>query len=504
MYTLQQILEEMADQTGDKLRVSLGNLPVHSYVLGSEKNARAKLDRLRASINKMNAFIEKKELTTINKKVASDYKKAQVTLDQIYTSLDNPNLPPKKFKYDDLLRLTNLYNFHVYIGSGGTRRPGREKQASRTIAFSTEGKQQEYTDFYKENKDSLTGFKKQGGLIFQHTGHGEDSSIAYFDTLENVSKISDPEVRARAESIVSVMTVLDSLKNYLPRYTAPSAGTGNVLARAMRSKEFKVNLTAKKKQRASISYTTTDITINISLEDSQKNKITGNLMGLWMKELKRFNASIDEIRKVGEAQKQLARLDKELARIWKKYEKIAPNMSGSKTPIKLAGDVVEEMFLTNKVTPKKSSNKYTADSKFRNGRKKGGKSKSYKKFKGFPQLRTWKGQFTNTTNIQSMIQLKLAQQIKGNMAPASADTSGALRNITGRFAHSVRVANVTPARGAAINIYYSYKKNPYDTFAQGGNLYTSKRDVEVLIEKSIRQLAIELVLTKLKLNIQEI
>ena len=65
-----------------------------------------------------------------------------------------------------------------------------------------------------------------------------------------------------------------------------------------------------------------------------------------------------------------------------------------------------------------------------------------------------------------------------------------LRYRTGRFANSVRVDNVTQGpRGGNTMIETSYRSDPYETFAPGGKKYTSQRDPEKLIKRSVRQIA---------------
>jgi hypothetical protein len=81
--------------------------------------------------------------------------------------------------------------------------------------------------------------------------------------------------------------------------------------------------------------------------------------------------------------------------------------------------------------------------------------------------------------------------------------SPALNFRTGRLANSVRVDNVTQGpRGGNTMIEATYMNNPYETFAPGGKMYTTQRNPEKLIRKSIRQVASGLIGARFGINIQ--
>lgn len=71
---------------------------------------------------------------------------------------------------------------------------------------------------------------------------------------------------------------------------------------------------------------------------------------------------------------------------------------------------------------------------------------------------------------------------------------------TGRFAHSVLVTDVriTPKERIP-SIEYTYMLYPYQVF-QTGHMYTPQRDPTKLIEKSIREIAAEMMITKLAIR----
>ncbi len=69
---------------------------------------------------------------------------------------------------------------------------------------------------------------------------------------------------------------------------------------------------------------------------------------------------------------------------------------------------------------------------------------------------------------------------------------------TGRFAKSAKVTAITPS-DQLLTTYYTYMKYPYATFAPGGKQYRGDgRDPELLINMTIREIAIGLVSKQFK------
>lgn len=95
---------------------------------------------------------------------------------------------------------------------------------------------------------------------------------------------------------------------------------------------------------------------------------------------------------------------------------------------------------------------------------------------------------TNLSALQALINSELADAIKRNMGTGS--RSDILNLRTGRLAESARVERLTMGRGGMISAYYTYMKNPYATFSDGGRQeYPRSRDPKLLISKSIREIA---------------
>ena len=96
----------------------------------------------------------------------------------------------------------------------------------------------------------------------------------------------------------------------------------------------------------------------------------------------------------------------------------------------------------------------------------------------------------------NILNKKLPATIRDNMGHP------ALQNVSGRLANSVRVEKVNPVlgRNKRSTIQYSYDTDPYQVFETGGRgdsrWATAARDPRVLIDKSIREIAAETMMTK--------
>ena len=89
------------------------------------------------------------------------------------------------------------------------------------------------------------------------------------------------------------------------------------------------------------------------------------------------------------------------------------------------------------------------------------------------------------------INKRLPGKVEDNM------TLPGLENRTGTFAQSVRAVDVTRSKQGYPSIGYTYQKNPYQIFEQGRGQKpwaSPERDPRTLIDKSIREIAVELAL----------
>ena len=120
--------------------------------------------------------------------------------------------------------------------------------------------------------------------------------------------------------------------------------------------------------------------------------------------------------------------------------------------------------------------------KTRKGNVKPGASKKYPQAKAPNQ--------SSSISLQSLIPVinsKLSASVRKNMQ------FPALINRTGRFADSVQVTDITETPQGFPSIGYNYMKYPYQTFEVGYERGTADRDPRKLIDKSIREVAAELV-----------
>lgn len=101
------------------------------------------------------------------------------------------------------------------------------------------------------------------------------------------------------------------------------------------------------------------------------------------------------------------------------------------------------------------------------------------------------------TALQSLLNRHLQDVISANMGDGS--RRDILNYRTGRFASTVKVERVSLSREGMITAFYSYMKNPYATFSQGGKQELPRtRDPKLLISKSIREIAAENAVTRMR------
>lgn len=116
--------------------------------------------------------------------------------------------------------------------------------------------------------------------------------------------------------------------------------------------------------------------------------------------------------------------------------------------------------------------------------------------KAVPRFETLKEGF-DLLSLQNLLNANLAERIKQNMGSGSSKDILNLR--TGRLAESAKVERLSQSRAGMITVFYSYMKNPYATFSEGGRQqYPKTRDPKLLISKSIREIAATQVANRLR------
>jgi hypothetical protein len=94
----------------------------------------------------------------------------------------------------------------------------------------------------------------------------------------------------------------------------------------------------------------------------------------------------------------------------------------------------------------------------------------------------------NLTSLQNLINQQLQDVISANMGDGT--QRSVLNYRTGRFAGSANVERMSESREGMITAFYSYMKNPYQTFEPGFRQGSPRtRDPKLLIAKSIREIA---------------
>lgn len=101
------------------------------------------------------------------------------------------------------------------------------------------------------------------------------------------------------------------------------------------------------------------------------------------------------------------------------------------------------------------------------------------------------------TSLQAFINEHLQSVISANMGDGT--RKDILNYRSGRFAASVKVDRLTISREGMITAFYSYMRNPYGTFSEGGRQQMPRsRDPKLLISRSIREIAAEKVANRMR------
>jgi hypothetical protein len=104
------------------------------------------------------------------------------------------------------------------------------------------------------------------------------------------------------------------------------------------------------------------------------------------------------------------------------------------------------------------------------------------------RVRSTSGKFYSLVSLQSLLDRHLQDVISANMGNGS--DRRILNYRTGRLAASAKVKRLSLSREGMITAFYSYMRNPYGTFSEGGKQqYPRTRDPKTLIGNSIREIA---------------
>ena len=189
--------------------------------------------------------------------------------------------------------------------------------------------------------------------------------------------------------------------------------------------------------------------------------------------------------------------------IYKSYPAIA-KQSGSNS---FNQDIVEKVtlsilgnFAKNRVKPashKKVSTKINVNSTAKVSVGETGMTLAKKKVADKPTTINKNITSNNLIKLQTLLSSQLQDVISANMGDG--DQRSILNYRTGRFASTVKIENVSQARSGMITAFYSYMKNPYATFAEGGKQqYPISRNPKLLISRSIRDIGKALAINQMR------
>jgi len=188
----------------------------------------------------------------------------------------------------------------------------------------------------------------------------------------------------------------------------------------------------------------------------------------------------------------LSTLEKQILNDFKNY---AFSGHASKSIIEATFEQTEDIFFGRKPKKYKSSTKISGKTKLPGKKPKKSKTVGYSPVKKL--LRDRRGQFQSVVNLQNLLQPLVTARVKSDM-----DSAKYFKTRTGKFTHSVRMGIPTITANNAIDMPYTYKKDPYEAFEKDGTFHRIGREPSRIIERSIREVAIELVNKSFNLNIR--
>ena len=100
-------------------------------------------------------------------------------------------------------------------------------------------------------------------------------------------------------------------------------------------------------------------------------------------------------------------------------------------------------------------------------------------------------------NLEALLRDRLYPQIVKNMG--TGNSRNVLNFRSGRLARSANIEKVTQSREGMVSVFYSYMRNPYGTFSEGGRQqYPRTRDPKTLISKSIREIGASIAYNRMR------
>jgi hypothetical protein len=474
--------KQIRKQWLDKLPIHKLDLPEDFYI------------KIEKAVSLLNRLINEGKVSFSNKsQIKSDYLKAQKILEQMTKATDAAGTVYKvaNLTFNDIQSLSRLFNLHIELATG-TNKPGQQAASSALVLKDREAVSKAISD-----SDINSEFQD---LNFIDVGHKNFSvsAIRFMAVSRYLQKHGDSATASKFNELAAINLALDNISNNELKAITSLTSREEQLLMALKTGtvEPRLGLIKRTIANAGKPEAITKLEIEVEFEDANKNKITGSLL-----------STLGSKFKLGKLLKNsYDTMVKDLTGAFnrnKKIEEAALALSGSPPVITILAQMVEEKFLYNKVLLNKSwRGKETVKKKSSPTGKYNKKRKQVRA--ATPRIQDKSGKFVSRVNIQALVNARLHDEIRSNMAGSNDSTNGPLRYQSGRFAKSVTVTNVGNTRGNSIHVYYRYMNNPYSVFAKGGDLYTPQRDVNTLIDRSIREIAQEIVLNKFKITTQEV
>lgn len=381
---------------------------------------------------------------------------------------------------------------HVY----GNLTVASKKKAQTEIFEGTKLEIREYREIESLSEKDLRDIAKTIALISTYT-----STLEQLDRIQNRKELISFLKKSSAFKQVAKSSDLSSLAGIKSAITKSfeaknSKGLSELGEQIFRDSvaNIKVDTTMNMARKITASEDGVAVTFEIAAFNQFKGNIAQSVKTA-------FTGILDSIMKDPDGLPKAMNdaLEKSMREAFTKEDllKLFPNVSASKTLTEAVRDVMMQVLKTGK------AQKYEAK----------GNSGSIKlnmpdipvKIKGIKlkkiRVATPTGQGVklalNLSNLQNLINSQLQDVISANMGDGN--RRDILNYRTGRLASSAKVERLSESREGMITAFYTYMKNPYATFSQGGKQSSpGTRDPKLLIAKSIREIAQQQVANRMR------
>ena len=342
------------------------------------------------------------------------------------------------------------YSLVVLVPSGKFRTVGGETIYQPNDVFDT------IKESYRQARNtSIANFNK----FF--ASKGESTQISQFDFLD---------LDHKGGSVISRQEVNKSKARIGDKASTYRGDDGDKLSKED-LQSLGITLFVSKKD--TLAQTTVEVglrasALNRGLDATAQKKFKKNYLKTLKKNLKKINKSKNFAKKKGSD----SRTEIERKKIIKTFE---DSVKGNKRVKKKTGDTKIKLSKGQEVSK-------TIKPKVKKGRQETVGVGDLKIKKNRPA----KSSANSAITLGALINQKLPDTVAKNMKLPG------LQYRTGRFAGSVRVTEVTTTAQGFPSIGYTYQRNPYQTFEPGGKQGSTDRDPRKVIDRSIREIAAEL------------